>query len=59
MDGRAIAAGALADAGLRQLASETGGPRPSGVDRGSVERAIEVERTSVAEADWRLRATRD
>jgi len=36
MDGRAIGAGSLADAGLRRLASEWDGPRPAGVERDKV-----------------------
>ncbi|HEY0115707.1 MAG TPA: hypothetical protein VGB54_08300 [Allosphingosinicella sp.] len=32
MDGRGIGAAALADAGLRRLASEMAGPRPAGTN---------------------------
>lgn len=46
MDGRAIGAGALADAGPRQLASEMDGPRPAGTGRtlrtGGAERVNEA-----------------
>ncbi|MDB5668099.1 MAG: hypothetical protein JWL74_1049 [Alphaproteobacteria bacterium] len=51
MDGRAIGAGALADSGPRQLASEMNGPRPAGVERSH--RTSGGERVSQATNDAR------
>ena len=54
MDGRAIGAGALGEAGLRQLASETDGPRPGGIEPGNRERPSRDERASVATGGARM-----
>lgn len=59
MDGRAIAAGAVAAGGMRQLTSESDGPRPGGIEQGSVMRAAALETTSVAQGETRLRPKRD
>jgi hypothetical protein len=58
MDERAIGAGSLADAGLRRLASEMDGPRPAGVERGTVARIVAAEAASTASDARRLRPTR-
>ncbi len=55
MDGRAIAAGAVSDGGLRRLTTEMSGPRPAGIVAGvSVERLAET----LPDADQKSRATR-
>ena len=58
MDGRAIGAGSLADAGLRRLASEMDGPRPAAVEKGNIVGARAAERLSPASDARRLRPTR-
>jgi len=55
MDGRAIAAGAVSDAGLRRLATELGGPRPAGTVAGA---GPEREQAAVPDRHTISRATR-
>lgn len=58
MLGEAIAAQALGHAGLRDLASEHGGPRPAAVRKDDSGMAVSEERTARPEADGRSPATR-
>ncbi len=55
MDGRAIAAGAVSDTGLRRLATELGGPRPAGTVEGA---GPEREQISAPGREAATRATR-
>lgn len=55
MDGRAIAAGAVSDAGLRRLVTEMGGARPAGIVAGlAVGRAADT----IPETEQKVRATK-
>lgn len=54
MDGRAIGAGALSDAGPKRLASEMEGPRPEGIGPANRTRPAGVERVSKATNEARV-----